>query len=66
MFRLRVLHTALRDALDRGLLVTDDASAMELAGYQPKMVEGHADNIKITRPADVALAEFYLMHQSPP
>jgi 2-C-methyl-D-erythritol 4-phosphate cytidylyltransferase len=66
MFRLGALRTALRAALEQGLLVTDDASAMELAGYQPKMIEGHADNIKITRPADLALAEFYLARQSPP
>lgn len=66
MFRFEALHTALRDALDRGLLVTDDASAMELAGYQPKMIQGHSDNIKITRPADLAMAEFYLTHQSIP
>jgi len=60
MFRLGPLHKALADALQRGLLVTDDASAMELAGHQPKMVEGHADNIKITQAHDLPLAEFYL------
>ena len=47
-------------ALQRGELVTDDASAMELAGYRPQMVEGHAGNIKITRPSDLSLAAFYL------
>jgi 2-C-methyl-D-erythritol 4-phosphate cytidylyltransferase len=50
--------------LGAGRLVTDDASAMELAGHRPKLVEGHADNIKITRPADLGLAEFYLKKQS--
>ncbi len=66
MFRLEALGAALRAALEQGLLVTDDASAMELAGYQPTMVEGDSDNIKITRPADLALAEFYLARQSLP
>jgi 2-C-methyl-D-erythritol 4-phosphate cytidylyltransferase len=33
---------------------------MEMAGYRARMVEGQADNIKITRPADLQLAEFYL------
>ncbi len=64
MFRLGLLRQALSAVLRHGLLVTDDASAMELQGHQPKMVQGHADNIKITRPADLALAEFYLNLQS--
>jgi 2-C-methyl-D-erythritol 4-phosphate cytidylyltransferase len=64
MFRLGLLIEALEQALARGELVTDDASAMELAGHRPLMVEGHAGNIKITRPADLALAAFYLsLHQ---
>ncbi|MCP5230775.1 MAG: 2-C-methyl-D-erythritol 4-phosphate cytidylyltransferase [Zoogloeaceae bacterium] len=62
MFRLGELRTALRDALDRGALVTDDASALELAGRAPLLVEGAASNIKITRPEDLALAEFFLTH----
>lgn len=62
MFRLGLLTQALSDALENNQLVTDDASAMELAGYRPQMVEGHAGNIKITRPADLALAAFYLSH----
>ena len=36
---------------------------MEIAGYAPRMVEGHADNIKITRPQDLALAELFLRQQ---
>ena len=36
---------------------------MELAGANPVMVEGHDDNIKITRPEDLSLAEFYLKQQ---
>ncbi len=63
MFRLRPLHDALSDALGRELTVTDDASAMELAGHRPLMVEGRADNIKITRPEDLRLAAFYLAQQ---
>lgn len=64
MFRLGVLLKALTQALTKGLLVTDDASAMELAGYAPRLLEGRSDNIKITRPEDLALAEFYLTRQS--
>jgi 2-C-methyl-D-erythritol 4-phosphate cytidylyltransferase len=36
---------------------------MELAGHRPLMVEGHGDNIKITRPEDLALAAFFLAQQ---
>jgi len=49
MFRLAKLHRALVKALDSQQIVTDEASAMELQGYQPLIVEGHSDNIKITR-----------------
>jgi 2-C-methyl-D-erythritol 4-phosphate cytidylyltransferase len=63
MFRLGNLVSALTQALTKGLLVTDDASAMELAGYAPRLLEGRSDNIKITRPEDLALAEFYLSRQ---
>ena len=63
MFRLGELRVALRAALSSGALVTDDASAMELAGKPPLLVEGAASNIKITRPEDLALAAFFLSHR---
>jgi 2-C-methyl-D-erythritol 4-phosphate cytidylyltransferase len=63
MFRLGALRRALRETSRQGLLVTDDASAMEFMGWQPQLVEGHADNIKITRPEDLLLAGFYLERQ---
>jgi 2-C-methyl-D-erythritol 4-phosphate cytidylyltransferase len=64
MFRLGPLLAALEQALEEGVAVTDEASAMERAGYRPRMIEGHADNIKITVPAHLALAEFYLQERS--
>ncbi|MGI9305628.1 MAG: 2-C-methyl-D-erythritol 4-phosphate cytidylyltransferase [Gammaproteobacteria bacterium] len=60
MFRLRALSDALQRASSDGYAVTDEASAMEYAGLQPQIVEGSAENIKITRPEDLALAAFYL------
>ncbi len=60
MFRYGQLKTALQQAAREGSVVTDEASALELQGKQPKIVEGHPDNIKITRPEDLALAQFYL------
>lgn len=63
MFRFALLRDALRGALAQGALVTDEAAAVELAGMRPRLVEGHADNIKITRPEDLALADFFLRQQ---
>lgn len=63
MFRYGELRNALRDAEMKGLQVTDEASAMELAGFQPLMVEGSPDNIKITVPGDLELAAVFLQHQ---
>lgn len=59
MFRLGVLRHALEQALTEGVKVTDEASALEHVGQHPLLVEGHADNLKITRPEDLPLAEFY-------
>ncbi|MCK5669480.1 MAG: 2-C-methyl-D-erythritol 4-phosphate cytidylyltransferase [Gammaproteobacteria bacterium] len=63
MFRFKLLKDALESALKKNNIVTDEASAMELAGYQPLLVEGHADNLKITQPEDLALASFFLVQQ---
>lgn len=60
LFHTGQLRQALSDGLARGLTITDEASAMEAAGYAVALVEGNPGNIKITRPADLALAEFYL------
>lgn len=60
LFEARALFEALAGG-DAG--VTDDASAMEAAGGRPALVAGHADNIKITVPGDLALARFYLRAQ---
>lgn len=63
MFRLGLLQQAVRRAVAAGERVTDEASAMEGAGHRPRLVEGHSDNLKITRPEDLLLAEFYLRQQ---
>ncbi|MGD2117269.1 MAG: 2-C-methyl-D-erythritol 4-phosphate cytidylyltransferase [Chromatiales bacterium] len=63
LFRMAVLRQALQQAVAADRLVTDEASAMEMAGFKPMLVEGRADNIKITHPDDLALAQFYLSRQ---
>ena len=64
IFPIGVLRGALQRALADGVEVTDEASAVEHAGGKPRMVAGHADNIKITVPGDLALAELYLQRQA--
>ncbi len=65
MFRLGVLRDAIRAALAEGVLVTDEAMAIERAGLVPRVVAGHTDNLKITHPEDLALAAAILAAQGP-
>ena len=64
MFRLDELREALLDASRQGLAVTDEASAMELAGYPVQLVPGSPSNLKVTLPADLKLAGWYLDQQA--
>ncbi len=63
LFRLGPLTQAIERALKAGVAITDEASAMEHSGRRPRLVAGHPDNIKITLPDDLALAEVYLQRQ---
>lgn len=63
LFRRGGLTRALEAALRAGVAVTDEAMAMERIGLRPCLVEGAEDNIKVTTPADLALAEFILGRQ---
>lgn len=44
--------------------VTDESSAMELAGHPVQLVEGSPCNLKVTRPGDLAVAQWYLASRS--
>lgn len=55
-----VLYQALKHAIQNHLLVTDEASALEHLNVPIKLLEGRSDNIKITYPEDLALAEFII------
>lgn len=59
MFRAGELLDALVKA---GQAVTDEASAMELAGHDPQLVEALEPNFKITRPMDLQLAELLVSY----
>ena len=56
MFRYGLLRRALALCLDRDRGVTDEAAAIELLGLRPRLVPGRADNLKVTRREDLALA----------
>jgi len=62
MFRLGPLRDALQRAGDG---VTDEASAIEAAGLQPRLVMGDASNIKVTWPEDLARAQALLATREP-
>ena len=59
-FRFAVLKRAFEDATAEGFLGTDEASLLERLGQPVHVVMGSANNIKITTPADLALAEFFI------
>lgn len=63
MFRLGALREAIRAALADGVVVTDEAQAMERSGHSPRVVAGAHDNLKITHPEDLALAALILEAQ---
>jgi len=65
MFRYGLLRRALRLCIERDRPVTDEASAIESMGLQPRLVRGRTDNIKVTNPEDAALAEAILRSEQP-
>lgn len=60
MFRAHDLLSALQHCADQAVTVTDESSAMEFCGEKPLLVPCHKDNIKITYPEDLQLAEWIL------
>jgi 2-C-methyl-D-erythritol 4-phosphate cytidylyltransferase len=57
MFRYALLQAALAAHPE----LTDEASAVEAAGYAPRLVQGSAANLKVTYPEDMRLAEWILL-----
>jgi 2-C-methyl-D-erythritol 4-phosphate cytidylyltransferase len=62
MFSYALLLRALGSAPDANA-ITDDASAVEMLGLSPRLVEGHPRNLKVTLPADIRIAEMYLANE---
>lgn len=60
LFPAELLKQALTTSLAQGHPITDEASAIEMAGLKVALIDADPANIKITRPADMPLAGFYL------
>lgn len=60
MFRYGDLLSALESGQASDLATTDESAAMEGIGIRARLVAGRTDNIKITRPEDLPLAEFII------
>ena len=60
MGKTKLLQKALNYANDNHLAITDDASALELSGCEVLIVEGSADNFKLTTPDDLKMAKILI------
>ncbi len=65
VFRLGALRRALERAGAQGHVPHDEAEAMERAGVHARLVAGHDDNLKITRPGDLEIAAALLAARAP-
>lgn len=63
MYKIEQLISAIEYAKRRDKDITDESSAIEYYGLPSALIEGRSDNIKVTRPDDLALAEFILLTQ---
>lgn len=60
VFQVDLLKAALQSAIEKGLPITDDCSAVELLGKSVFLVEGDEENMKITTSIDLVVAEAIL------
>jgi len=63
VFRVELLREALAKAASAGHRATDDAALVERLGITVHVVEGDSDNLKLTHPEDLAVAERILAHR---
>ncbi|WP_181901686.1 2-C-methyl-D-erythritol 4-phosphate cytidylyltransferase [Thalassotalea euphylliae] len=63
MYRTTELIQAIEQGLANKVNITDESSAIEAAGLPSMLVNGSPNNLKITQPEDLVLAEFLLMNE---
>lgn len=66
MYPTKQLIKAIEQGLAQQLVITDESSAIEAAGLPSQLVESSSENIKVTRPDDLAYAEFILSKRQLP
>ncbi len=59
-FDVNLLKQCHQKGLSEGWEVTDDAALLEKCGWKVQVVEGEENNLKVTTPQDLAIAEFIL------
>ena len=64
-FKYSIIKKAFDEATADNFIGTDEASLVERSGHEVAVVMGSPRNMKITTPADMQLAEFYLKSQKP-
>jgi 2-C-methyl-D-erythritol 4-phosphate cytidylyltransferase len=64
VFETAMLRNAYQNISASGLMVTDEVSALQHSGLKVKFIESLNPNLKITTPADIALAEALLARAS--
>jgi 2-C-methyl-D-erythritol 4-phosphate cytidylyltransferase len=65
LFAREVLERAHRLALREGIEAIDEAALVERAGHRVQVVPGDPENLKVTTPLDLALAETLLARRHP-
>ncbi len=63
MFRYKKLFLAIEKIMNENIFITDEAMAMELAGYKPVLIQGTHSNIKITDQNDLKYLESFLRQE---
>ena len=63
MFRFDILLKALTEVPHHKTPVTDDAAAVGRLGYQPLMIRGRSDNIKVTTQEDYEMVKKLMLHK---
>lgn len=63
VFQANILRAALQAALNSGAELTDDCGAVERLGKEVYLTPGNPENIKITTPLDMTIAEGILKHR---
>ena len=63
MFRYKKLFLAIEKIMNENIFITDEAMAMELAGYKPMLIQGTHNNIKITDQNDLKYLESFLRQE---